>query len=66
MTLLVGEDVGPIPVYDGHQGGELHHPLVSEGPAAARPGGVVLNINEQDHPPVVNGSSLVSSPGQGP
>ena len=35
VTLLVGEDVGPIPVYDGHQGGELHHPLVSEGPAAA-------------------------------
>ena len=65
MALLVREDVSSIPVYDRHQGGELQHPLVSEWPAAARLSGVVLNINEQNHPPVVDGSSLVSPPCQG-
>ena len=66
VALLVREDVCPILVYDGDQGGELQHALVSKWPASGRAtGGVVLDINEQDHPPVVNGSSLMSSPGQG-
>ena len=43
----------------------LQHPLVSKRPAAARLSGVVLNINEQNHPPVVNGRSLVGQPCEG-
>ena len=60
VALLVREDVGSISVNDRHRGCKLQHPLVSERPASARPSGVVLNINEEDHPPVVNGRSLVS------
>ena len=65
VTLLVREDVGSIPVDDGHQRGELQHTLVSEWPTSAGATGVVLNINEENHPPVVNGRPLVSQPCQG-
>ena len=66
MALLVGEDVCSILVDDGDDGCKLQDPLVSEWPASAgATGGVVLNINEQDHPSVVNGRPLVGSPGEG-
>ena len=67
VALLVGEDVGAVPVDDGDGGGELQHALRAQGPAAARQGGVggELQVHEQRHPPVVYRGPLVRPPRQG-
>ena len=51
MTLTIREEVRPIPMNHGDGGSELQHSLLTERPAPARLGGVVLDVYEEDHPP---------------